>query len=80
MVKHILGQAIFQSIIILVILFGSQTFIPEEFCDNHPVYKDKVGGSYCDSPTRELVTFQEIEKKLGSENPGYLEDLKNEWN
>lgn len=32
MVKHILGQAIFQSIVILVILFGGATFIREDFC------------------------------------------------
>ena len=32
MVKHILGQAIFQSIVILVVLFGGSGFIAEEFC------------------------------------------------
>ena len=61
-------------------MFGAQSFIPEEFCDDHPVYKGKTGGSYCDSPTQEAVTLKEIETKLGAENPGYLQDLQSEWN
>ena len=80
MVKHILGQAIFQSIIILVVLFGSKTFIPEEFCDNHPIYRGKVGGDYCDTPTVELIKLQDIQKSLEFENPGYLQDLQDNWN
>ena len=55
MVKHILGQAIFQSIVILTILFGGPGFIAEEFCATGTIYADKVGGSYCDTPTVEKL-------------------------
>ena len=57
MVKHILGQAIFQSIVILTILFGGSSFIAEEFCDDHPDYFGKVGGKFCGSATAEKITF-----------------------
>jgi len=43
MVKHILGQAIFQSIVILVILFGGANFIREEFCGR---WEDPSGKLY----------------------------------
>lgn len=44
MVKHILGQAIFQSIVILVILFGGAKFIQEEFCGNYTIPYGKYQG------------------------------------
>lgn len=61
MVKHILGQAIFQSIVILTILFGAPSFIPEAFCDsgtNYLVGAEK--GQYCGTGTAEAMTFAEI--------------------
>lgn len=72
MTKHILGQAIFQSIVILTVLFGGSSFIAEEFCDVNSSYVGKVGGNYCGGASNELVTFEEIEKRLSSANPNYL--------
>lgn len=77
MVKHILGQAIFQSIVILTILFGGPSFIAEEFCDQNSIYVGKVGGNYCGSATVELITFPDLAKlkdeKTG--NPDYYQSL-----
>lgn len=72
MVKHILGQAIFQSIVILTVLFGGPSFIAEEFCDNHPDYQGKVGGSYCGTATAEKISFNDIQSLLKEANPEYL--------
>lgn len=79
MVKHILGQAIFQSIVILTILFGGPSFIAEEFCDAHPDFQGKVGGSYCGTATAEMITFDDIEKHLKEGNPDYYQDLLDKW-
>jgi len=79
MVKHILGQAIFQSIVILTILFGAPGFIAEEFCDAHPDYVGKVGGKYCGTATQELITFDKIEELLKEKNPDYYQDLLDKW-
>lgn len=53
MVKHILGMAIFQSIVILTLLFAGSYFIAEEFCDANSAYLGKVGGEYCGARTTE---------------------------
>lgn len=80
MVKHILGQAIFQSIVILTILFGGASFIPEEFCYKGSIYtSENVGGDYCDSGTREAITFQGISEKLVGDNPEYYQELQDNW-
>jgi hypothetical protein len=79
MVKHILGQAIFQSIVILTILFGGPGFIAEEFCANGTIYADKVGGAYCDTPTVEKLQISEIQSILKVKNPDYLQDLEDKW-
>lgn len=79
MVKHILGQAIFQSIVILTILFAGSGFIAEEFCDANSIYLGKVGGDYCGSPTAELIDFPMIKKHLEVENPEYYNDLLDKW-
>lgn len=71
MVKHILGQAIFQSIVILTILFGGASFIAEEFCDANSDYVGKVGGNFCGSGTQEIITFADIKQKLEFDNPDY---------
>lgn len=78
MVKHILGQAIFQSIVILTILFAGTQFIPDEFCGTAADYKNS-GANYCDSPTREAMTFTEIKERLFEDNPDYYNELKAEW-
>lgn len=64
MVKHILGQAIFQSIVILTILFGGSQFIAEEFCGAGSDYAGQIGVDYCGGATTELITFQAMEAKL----------------
>ena len=65
MVKHILGQAVFQSIVILTILFAGTSFIGESFCYLGSEYTaDQVGGDFCDSATREALTFTEMAEKL----------------
>jgi len=81
MVKHILGQAIFQSIVILTILFGGSSFIPEEFCDAGSDYVGKVGGSYCGGATAEELSFQMIKEELVTKNlnPGFYDSLKAKW-
>lgn len=80
MVKHILGQAIFQSIVILTVLFAGSSFIAEEFCaPPGSTYYGKVGGDFCDKATREQITFDEIEKRLKKENPNYYATLKESW-
>lgn len=80
MVKHILGQAIFQSIVILTILFAGASFIAEEFCDAGSPYVGKVGGDYCGQRTAEEVTFAKIKEKLEKENPTYYDALVEQWN
>lgn len=79
MVKHILGQAVFQSIVILTILFAGAEFIPEQFCHGSGYSAEDVGGDYCDSSTREAITFQGIAEKLLEANPDYYQDLKSNW-
>jgi len=79
MVKHILGQAIFQSIVILTILFGGPGFIAEEFCATGTIYADKVGGAYCDTPTVEKLQVSEIMSILKEKNPDYLQELEDKW-
>lgn len=64
MVKHILGQAIFQSIVILTILFAGASMIPENFCNKGSPYSIDNVGDHCDSPTREVLTFKGIAEKL----------------
>jgi hypothetical protein len=64
MVKHILGQAIFQSIVILTVLFAGTMFIQEEYCFTGSEYAAPEGVDNCDSATRELFTFKEIAERL----------------
>jgi len=82
MVKHILGQAIFQSIVILTILFAGNQFIAEEFCAKGTEYDGKVGGDFCDSATKEILDFNLI-KKLAMDkdngNPNFYQSLKEQW-
>lgn len=84
MVKHILGQAIFQSIVILVILFGGANFIQEEFCGSYrlpsgtTINKGECGG------VKEKLQFTMIAEKLTETikqkgNPEYLETLQAAW-
>ena len=82
MVKHILGQALFQSIVILTILFGGASFIAEEFCDANSDYVGKVGGNFCGSATAEKITFSDIKLLLDNEktgNPDYYQELRDKW-
>lgn len=71
MVKHILGQAIFQSIVILTILFAGASMIPENFCHKGSSFSIDSVGDHCDSPTREILTFKGIAEKLLEQNPEY---------
>jgi Ca2+ transporting ATPase len=64
MVKHILGQAIFQSIVILTILFAGDQFIAEAFCDKDSDYVGKTGGDYCGAATTEALDFVKIKELL----------------
>lgn len=80
MVKHILGQAVFQSIVILTILFAGPSFIAEQFCDAGSEYYGKVGGDYCGSTTTESITFATVKEKLEKENPDYYASLVEDWN
>lgn len=73
MVKHILGQAVFQSIVILTILFGGASFIAEEFCDEGSDYVGKVGGNFCGGATTEVLTFPMLKKDLEEGNPEYYQ-------
>ena len=77
MVKHILGQAVFQSIVILVILFAGQSFITEEFCDTEKQYN--MDTDYCNLATREVLTFKKIEELVAKENPDYYAELVKQW-
>lgn len=80
MVKHILGQAVFQSVVILSILFAGTSFIREQFCYTGSEYTaDQVGGDFCDDATREALTFTEMAEKLLDQNPDYYTELKAEW-
>jgi hypothetical protein len=80
MVKHILGQAVFQSVVILTVLFGGTGFISEQFCYiGSPYTAEDVGGDYCSDATREALTFTEIAEKLLADNPDYYNELKSEW-
>lgn len=79
MVKHILGQAIFQSIVILTFLFAGTSFIAEEFCGAGSKYEGMEGANFCDSPTREAMTFVEIAESIQTKNPKYYDSLVKEW-
>lgn len=78
MVKHILGQAIFQSIVILTILFGGPNFIAEEFCGAGTRWAD-TAGDHCDKSTTEVLTFTAIQDDLRKGNPEYLKSLEKQW-
>lgn len=87
MVKHILGQAIFQSIVILVILFGGANFIREEFCGKGTIkgYNGSKGWAYdlgeCGAFSEKLdferimdLLTKNVEKKREG-NPEYKDQL-----
>jgi len=80
MVKHILGQAIFQSIVILTVLFGGSSFIKEEFCGDY-----KIGSTlYTDLPkctggTFEKLTLNFVTQALQGKNDEYLAELQDQW-
>jgi len=80
MVKHILGQAVFQSIVILTILFAGPSFIAEQFCDADSDYYGKVGGDYCGLSSTESISFAMAKEKLEKENPDYYASLVEDWN
>lgn len=79
MVKHILGQAIFQSIVILVVLFGGSGFITEEFCGSWTAPSGKIIDTGACGTTSEVLTMREIEAKLKGKNDVYLGMLQKEW-
>lgn len=78
MVKHILGQAIFQSIVILTILFGGPGFIAEEFCATGTRWEGIID-NHCDSGTKEVMSMKDIDTKLSLINPNYHNTLISEW-
>jgi len=79
MVKHILGQAIFQSIVILVVLFGGSGFITEEFCGVWKAPDGTVKDMGACGATSEILKMTTIEAKLKGKNDEYLTMLQNEW-
>jgi len=82
MIKHILGQAIFQSIVILVVLFGGSGFIKEEFCGSWAVSKGNTANIILPEcgATSEKLKFNQIYDKLVGKNDEYLSELTTQWN
>lgn len=62
-----------------MILFGGSSFITDEFCDAGSKYEGKLGGDFCNSQTRELMTFKEIQERLEFDNPEYYKALTDQW-
>lgn len=79
MVKHILGQAVFQSIVILVVLFGGAGFIVEEFCGNWEYPKGTVRNIGECTGAYEVLSLDKIESALTGKNDEYLTSLRSEW-
>lgn len=78
MVKHILGQAVFQAIVILTVLFAGPSFIPEEYCWNGSKWQadaDLNSKNFCGSGTAEAVDHFMIKAKLEKQNPQYYKQL-----
>jgi len=80
MVKHVLGQAIMQGIVVLIVLFAGHTFIPEQYCDAGSDYVGKVGGDYCGLSSTEELNFLSVKSKLETVNPDFYKSLLEKWN
>lgn len=87
MVKHILGQAIWQCILLLIVIFAGHTFIKEQWCnytwsDSAPVraanYKASCGS--LDEILTKRMVLAALAPGQENESPDYRNELMMLWN